>query len=347
MKSKSVVIGAAVVGLSLALGPTPKAWSDGPIVLKYADPSKANTSRTQAAEETMREIEKRTGGRVKHEFYWSQSLLKSKDVLMGIKSGTCDVGDATAVLYHPSRFPVWQFIQNLFVGGPDQRAVTKACNELYDTNPIAKKEFDDSGLQLLTTSALTPTILISKKPLRVPDDFKGVRIRAVGTVGKLVAAMGGTPNPMKFYEVPEALARGVLDGTQSYLYASHAYKHYEYCKYLLLTPPNHIIIDYWINPGVLAKMPPDVRKIYLETWRTVYVDLVVKYHEEERAKQIKDMEAAGVTFYKLTPDELTKWKEAAEPINQDYYDEMAKKGIDGKKIVEQYQALYDKYEGKM
>ena len=98
------------------------------------------------------------------------------------------------------------------------------------------------------------TIIFCKKELREPEDFKGVRIRCVGPVAKFVAAMGGTPNPLKFYEIPEALARGVLDGTQSYVYASHAYKHYEYCKYLLLTGISHIIIEYWINKDVLNNM---------------------------------------------------------------------------------------------
>jgi len=102
-----------------------------PLILKYAGFSKAGTSRTRAAEDTMKEIEKRTGGRVKHEFYWAQSLLKHKNILMGIKKGTCDLGNASAIPYHRTRCPAWQFTQLLFVSGHDPYAHTKACNELY------------------------------------------------------------------------------------------------------------------------------------------------------------------------------------------------------------------------
>jgi TRAP-type C4-dicarboxylate transport system substrate-binding protein len=346
MRKKHFVLTVVLFSLVFIFGLGQTTFSADPIILKFADPSKAGTSRTQAAEDTMKEIEKRTGGRVKHEFYWAQSLMKSKDVLPGIKKGTCDLGDATAVIYHKNRYPLWQFTQLLFGGGNDQYAVTKAFNELYDTNPILKKEADDQGVQLLSFSAITPTIIINKTPLREPKDFKGVRIRAVGPVSKFVGAMGGTPNPMKFYEVPEALARGVLDGTQSYVYASHAYKHYEYCKYLLLTGISHIPIEYWINLKTLEKMPPDVRKIYLDTWREVYLKLVVKYHDEERERQLSDFKKAGVTMYTLTPQQLAKWKEVAEPINDVYFKKMEKRGVDGRKIVAQYQALYKKYERK-
>ena len=348
MKKRYVLCTIAVLALVMALnlGYTKKVFSAEPLIIKYADPSKADTSRTRAAEETMKEIEKRTGGKVKHEFYWAQSLLKAKDVLKGIQAGTCDVGDATATIYHPARYPIWQFTSLLFVGGNDQYAVIRACNELYEKNPILKKEFDDQEVKLLSTSALTPTIIISNRALRDPADFKGLRIRSLGTVAKWVASLGAAPNPMSFYEVTEALARGVLDATQSYVYATHAYKFYEHCKFLPLNGINHIFIEYWINPDTLKKMPPDVQKIYIDTWRTFYVDRCVKYHDEEYELQIADFKKSGVDVYSLTPAEVAKWKETAASINNEYYKTMEEKGIDGKKIVAEYQALYDKYERK-
>lgn len=348
MERKGILLTTMVLAFVLVFGfvYSKKASAAEPIIIKYADPSVANSSRTQAAEDTMKEIEKRTGGKVKHEFYWAQSLLKAKDVLKGIQAGTADAGDATAVIYQKARFPIWQFSQLLFIGGSDQYAATKAFNELYDTNPILKKEFDDQGVKLLSVSSITPTVLVSKKPLKELEDFKGLRIRARGALSKWVASLGSAPNPMTFYEVPEALARGVLDATQSYVYATHAYKFYEHCKYICLTGVSHIFIDYWINLDTLDKMPPDVRKIYLDTWRDFYLERCVKYHDEEREQQIRTMKEAGVTFYTLTPDQLAKWKKSAEPVNEEYYKKMEKKGIDARKIVAEYQALYDKYERK-
>ncbi len=343
---KFIVAGALTLAWVLGVSPGERTFAAEPIVLKYADPSKADSSRTKAAAETMLEIEKRTGGRVKHEFYWSESLLKAKDILKGIQGGTCDIGDTTAVVYHTSRFPVWQFTQLLFVGGNDQYAVTKACNELYDTNQILRDEFEKQGVKMLTTNALTPTVIVSRKSLKRAEDFKGLRVRAVGPVAKWAAALGGSPSPLTFYEVSEALARGIIDASQTYVYATHAYKFYEHCKFLPLNGVSHIYVEYVISMDTLKKMPPDVQKIYLETWRDFYLERCIKYHDEEFEKQINDFKAAGVTVYSLTAEELAEWKKPSDAINEEYYEQMKKIGVDGKKLVDQYQALYNKYERK-
>ena len=61
------------LALMLSGAPTPiGAQPAKPIVLKYADTGAADVTRCRAAKDTMLEIEKKTGGRVKHEFYWSE-----------------------------------------------------------------------------------------------------------------------------------------------------------------------------------------------------------------------------------------------------------------------------------
>jgi TRAP-type C4-dicarboxylate transport system substrate-binding protein len=110
---------------------------------------------------------------------------------------------------------------------------------------------------------------------------------------------------------------------------------------------SHAPVDYWINKDTLKKMPPDVRKIYLETWRGYYLNRLVKYCDEERKMHLAKFKEEGVNMYTLTPGQLAKWKELGAKINEDYYyAQMEKKGIEGKKIAARFQALYDKYERK-
>ena len=294
----------------------------------------------------MLEIDKRSDGRIKHEFYWAQSLVKAKETLDAVKAGTASVGDATAVVYLPARFPIWQFSQLLFVGGDDQWGAIQAYNEMYDTVPACKEEFDKQGVQFLSTSPLTPTIIMASKPLHKPADFKGLRLRAVGPLAKFVTAAGGTAVPTTFYEVPEALARGMLDGTQSYVYASHAYKHYEHCKFLTFPGYAHIFIDYWLNLDTKKKLGPELYKLYEDTWRTLYPELCIKYHDEDYAMQIKTFKDAGVKIDYRTPEEQAKFKEVAASLIDEYYKKMTELGVDGKAILAQYEKLYKKHERK-
>jgi hypothetical protein len=89
------------------------------IMLRYSDPSKSDTSRTKAVADTFDEIERLTGGRVKHQPYWSQSLVKIKDTLRGLQSNTVDVAVAHVMVYHKHLTPLWGFTNLLFESGTD------------------------------------------------------------------------------------------------------------------------------------------------------------------------------------------------------------------------------------
>jgi len=317
-----------------------------PIILKYSDPSKAGTARTDAQKDTMLEIEKRTGGRVKHEFYWAESLVKAKDTPDALKAGTCDVAGAPNVVYQPARFPLWQFSQLMFTGGPDLWGVMQAWNEMAVTNPKLKEEFDKQGIKFLTSFGY-PSTIICKKALAEPGDFKGLKIRAVGPTARWVSAMGATPVPLTFYEVTEGLARGVVDGTVGYLYVHFTYKFHDYCKFLTATPiANTLIFDTWINLDTWKKLPPDVQKIYEETWREFYPKAVIKHADEEISKLLQIFKDAGGKIVELTPEQLAKWKKAAAFLVDDYAKKMSSAGMDGPKLIEEFEKLYKKYERK-
>jgi len=344
-----------IVALALVVGCAPKPVPEAkppiltpevkPIVLKWCDTS-VGSSRTRAIEATCLEIEKRTGGRVKHEFYWAGSLVKAMDSLEAIKAGTAQGGGAPDIVYHPAQFPIWQFGMLQFTIGPDIPAAMKAAYEMYQTFPELKDEMDKQGVKFLNTY-LYPTTIISTKPINKLEDLKGLRVRAVGSIAKWFAKEGGTASGITFYEVTEALARGTIDATIGYLYAHYAYKFHDYCKYWVSTPiGNTQIFQSWVNLDTFNKFPEDIKKIYVETWRDFYPEMVAKYTEEEVNIQLKAFKDAGVKSIELTPEEYTRWKDSAAFLNDDYYAAMSKAGIDGKKILSSYEELYKKYETK-
>ena len=347
-KTKCVIPLGMLVILALVFSFAGKSASapEKPMILKYSDPLKAGTSRTKAAEDTMREIDKRTGGRVKHEFYWAESLVKAKDSLDSIKAGTCDVGAAPDVVYHPARFPIWQFSLLMFIGGEDIYGMIKAWNEMAITNPRLKEEFDKQGVKFLATYGY-PTTLICKKPLVELEDFKGLRIRATSAIAKWVSSLKGVAVPMTFYEVTEALSRGILDGTVGYLYTHYAYKHSDYCKFFTATPiAGQMISNTSINLGTWSKLPPDIQKIYEETWRDYFPMAAAKYSDEEAALHLKNLQNSGVKIIELNSAQYGRWKYSSLFLVDEYYKEMTKIGVDGKKTLEEYEKLYRKYERK-
>jgi len=75
-----------------------------------------------------------------------------------------------------------------------------------------------------------------EKPIMVPEDLSGMKIRVLESVTAMdmVRALGGSPTPISWGELYTALQQGVVDGAENNppsFYLSH---HYEVCKYYSL-----------------------------------------------------------------------------------------------------------------
>ena len=57
----------------------------------------------------------------------------------------------------------------------------------------------------------------NKRPIKVPDDLKGIKLRVPEGKWrvKMFQAYGANPSPMKFSELFTALQTGVMDGQES------------------------------------------------------------------------------------------------------------------------------------
>jgi len=101
----------------------------------------------------------------------------------------------------------------------------------------------------------------SKRPVRTPDDLKGLKVRVPTQQGHLKAfqAFGALATPMDFTEVYTALQTGVLDGQENPAEIILSNKLYEVQKYLSLT--QHL---FWAPPPLASKqwwdgLPADVK----------------------------------------------------------------------------------------
>ncbi|CAG0967361.1 Solute-binding protein [Burkholderiales bacterium] len=107
----------------------------------------------------------------------------------------------------------------------------------------------------------------SKRPINVPDDLKGIKLRVPEGKWrvKMFQAYGANPSPMKFSEVFTALQTGVMDGQENPFTQIYSAKFQEVQKYLTLT--GHVYTPAYLTAGTRkwASLPADVRKILEDT----------------------------------------------------------------------------------
>lgn len=101
------------------------------------------------------------------------------------------------------------------------------------------------------------------RPIAVPDDLKGIKLRTPQGKWRLrmFELYGANPTPMAFSEVFVALQTGVIDGQENPLAQIWSAKFHEVQKYLSLT--NHVYTPAYVTVGAdpWSKLPEQVRTI--------------------------------------------------------------------------------------
>ena len=160
-------------------------------------------------------VEERTNGEVVVKLFSGSALGKDEDVLEQARAGA-----PVAVLVDGGRLAV--FVEELgILGAPylasnfdEARAVV--TSDLFETwvEDLRKT----SGHQILAFNWWQGVRhLLTNKPVSVPADLDGIRMRTPGapTWMETIRAMGATPTPMGWTEVYGAIQQGAIDAAES------------------------------------------------------------------------------------------------------------------------------------
>jgi tripartite ATP-independent transporter DctP family solute receptor len=177
------------------------------------------------------DLEKRSNGEIALELYPSSQLGSKKDVteqaMMGLNVITItDVGFLAD--YDPD-------LGVLF--GPFLTDDPAKLFKIYDGDWFKQKSeaLKEKGIHVVLPNYLYGVRqLITKKPVRSPEDLKGLKIRVPNNAMqiKIFEAMGATPTPMPLGETFPALAQGVIDGVENPISVLYGQKFHEEAKYL-------------------------------------------------------------------------------------------------------------------
>jgi len=317
-----IVAGIFCLGLMVAVLPFHGAYAAPKVIkLKFANFFPPPSYQSKYLAEFCNEVEKRTNGRVKIQYFAGGSLLKAPAIYSGIQTGIADIGYAH-VEYTPGRMPVTEAC-DLPLGYPSAWVGSQVANDFY--NEFKPKEWDKVKMLWMNTS--NPNLMITKKPVRKLEDLKGLIIRAPGRVGNTIKALGGTPAPTPMMEVYDAMAKGVIDGVNTPFETLKTFRFAEVVGYTTASWQVGNVYTFYIamNKNSYKKLPPDIKEIFDELcgeYRERYALMwnVIDSLGKEFAKQ------KGVEIIELTEHEAARWVKAAAPVIEDYIKDMVGKG---------------------
>ena len=304
----------------------------GVIELNYANFPPPETFPCVQMERWKEEVEKRTNGRVKIRTYPGGTLLDAKGIFDGVVGGTADIGNF-AMSYQPGRFPVSEAADLPHFFPSSKVASVKLAKMLQQENPA---EFAE--VKVLTAFTCPPGVIMSSNPVGNVMDLKHASLRSSGTSLDALKLLGAAPIAMPQSDVPDALHKGVISGIVSSGEVMQDMNYAEYCKYVVEARLPVISFAVVMNRDAWDRLPPDIQAVFEELyyeqaeWTGAYVD----QHVEDALKW--SIENHGVQVVQISDADLEAVRAKLSPMMEDYIQRVAKKGIDGRKLIEFLQA---------
>lgn len=109
----------------------------------------------------------------------------------------------------------------------------------------------------------------SKRPVRTPDDLKGIKIRVIASpiVIETFNLLGAQATPMAFGELYSALQTKVVDGAETDDLDLLYEKFYEVTKYVSRTNHMYVVVGLIFSRKIFDKLPPDVQAVVVKAGR--------------------------------------------------------------------------------
>jgi TRAP-type C4-dicarboxylate transport system substrate-binding protein len=330
MKRSSVVkVLVLAMFLSVLIVPFQGYAQEKVITLKVANWFPVAHKQTPLLESWGKDLEKRTNGRVKVNYYPAGTLVPAPQSYDAVTKGISDVGNHV-LGYTVGRFPLTEVL-DLPLGYPNNTVPTKLANAFYAK--FQPKEFND--VKILWFHAQAPGIVHSKtKPITKLEDLKGMKMRTYGSNAKLMSLLGGTPVAMPMTDVYDALSRGVAEGLMCAYEATEGFRFGDQLKYSTenYATSYSAVFAIVMNKDKWNSLPPDIQKI-IDTMSTEYIEKYAAMWDDIEISGKAYLVKRGNKINTLSKEEEAKWVEKAQPIFDDYVKKMKEKGLPGEEAL--------------
>ena len=277
-------------------------------------------------------VEKRSQERIRVKVYPSGQITNhnQQGELQMLASGSIDMALVSTIilaLYLDPRFDLfglpWLF--------PDHETAHRICDgeigkrslRFLEEKGMKGLAFGVNGFRQITNSV---------RPIRTPENLKGIRCRVAGSrmYFKTFEQMGGNALTMNFGEVFTSLQQGVIDAQENPLSIIYSSRLYEAQHYLTIWNYSYDPLILIINRSRWSRFSAKEQALLLQCANEAMNfqrDVVLA---EDRS--LPDLlRKKGMQIIRLTDKEVNAFKKKVGPVYHDYF------SLVGKELVEQIQ----------
>jgi TRAP-type C4-dicarboxylate transport system substrate-binding protein len=283
-------------------------------------------------------VERDSNGRIRVERYAAMALGGTPPELMDqAMDGIADI-IWTVNGYTPGRFPSTEVFELPFFVA-DARAASSALWQMYDEH--MRDEFE--GVHMLGMWVHGPGMFHTNRPVRVPADLQGMKIRGGSRgVNDLLALVGAEAVGLPVSGVPEALSRGVIDGTTIPWEVTTALRVAELVgNHTEIEGPGlyTLTFSFAMNQDAYDALPDDLKEVIDRNSGHDFSVFAGGTQADADGPARQVAVERGNNIITVSQDEAAEWAALVEPLYARWVADMQGRGIDGQARIDQARAL--------
>ena len=292
------------------------------------------------------EVAKRLAKTGNYKINWNEgfsgTIAKPAGELDAVEKGLADIGMIQTV-FHPDKLPLYGIAYATPFVTTDIGLVVRTVNQLTDKFPAMKNGWGKYNQVFLTTLGTVDDYqVVTTKPIKSLDDFKGLKIGGAGPNLRYLEGLGATGVASNLVEMYNNLKTGVVDGWVIWAEAAANFKVYEVAPYYVEADLGAVTsIALSANKDTWAKLPPEVRTVLADV-AISYADELAKHVKKTAAASIKKYVANGGKVIKLSEAQRKTWASELPPIGKEWANGLEKDGLPARAVLTTYMDIMRK-----
>ena len=241
-------------------------------------------------------VAERTDGEVKVDIFPHGQLGNDQQMITGVRSGIIDIEMSGLNNFEGLIPEVGGVLLPYIFTGRDHAykvldgEVGQALEAKFPKFGMKALGFPENGFRNITNS---------RKPIREPEDVKGLKIRTNDStaLNQMFALLGANPQPLPVAELYTALETGVVDAQEHPITITHSFHYDEVQKYLSMTEHSYAMLVIVMNANKFNSLTPEQQKIIDQTAADA-VDYERQLSIKKEGKILSDLAERGMEINK-------------------------------------------------
>ena len=321
--------------------PEPKIELAEPLEWKFAHPAPPVSHLPPIWQKGFDWLQAKTNQGFQLKVYGGGSLYGMAGGFKAIRAGIADYGTCYTVA-EANGFELYKTLHLPHVAPANPYLNARIINELMATK--LKQEFTHRGVYPAHVMPVRPLTLMSKEPVRSPEDLRGKKIISYMNAPGAAQALGFSEVHLPFPEIYTALQQGLIDVVVWVDMGFIPFKIYEQAKYYTAINIAPATIETCFNRQSFDRLSPPLKQLVYDAQQKIgmaVVEATEKFSNNARKLLVQN----GVEIIELSDSQQAQWKKAFAPSVEEWMQRCEAAGKDCRSLVDDIKQLEKKYSG--